>query len=119
MTDSLQNARKRGAHERTIRTVVDFANEVRIHLQNAQVIFGSVANVPKSENGSFCIRPWGLTSSMAIQFDDVSLAAPVKQMGWEKHRAIAAAQQAGIFSASTGVPPRQPVANANANAQKI
>jgi len=90
----------------TIRNVIDFAHEVRIHLHDAQVIFGSVtraanaaAKSPRDgETGSFRIKPWGLASSMAIQFDDVSLAAPVKQMGWQRHRAIAAAQQAGIFT---------------------
>ena len=91
----------------TIRNVIDFAHEVRVHLHDAQVIFGSVTRAGKDaakssagdgEKGSFRIKPWGLASSMAIQFDDVSLAAPVKQMGWQRHRAIAAAQQAGIFT---------------------
>jgi hypothetical protein len=109
----------------TIRNVIDFAHEVRIHLHDAQVIFGSVtraanagakshpfgcstpSGVPQrlaaapagdGETGSFRIKPWGLATWMAIQFDDVSLAAPVKQMGWQRHRAIAAAQQAGIFT---------------------
>src|SRR6266542_2139460 len=97
MTYSPERARKHG-QELTIRNVVDFAHEVRIHLHNAQVIFGSVTPTPNSETGSFRIRPWGVTESMAIPFDDVSLASPVKQMGWERHRAIATAQQAGIFA---------------------
>jgi hypothetical protein len=104
MTRSPQSARKREGHEKSIRGVVDFAHEVRIHLQDAQVIFGSVTPAIKGETGSFRIRPWGLSTSMAIQFDDVALAAPVKQMGWERHRAIAAAQHAGIFTGTKSTP---------------
>jgi hypothetical protein len=33
-----------------------------------------------------------------VRFADVTLATPVKQMGWEQHRAIATAQQAGVFA---------------------
>src|SRR5882724_8369614 len=101
MANSLQQeARKRVGHESTIRNVVDFAHEVRIHLHDEQVIFGSVAGIVNNETGSFRIRPWGLTESKAIRFDDVTIAAPVKHMGWERHRAIAAAQQAGIFASA-------------------
>jgi hypothetical protein len=104
MTHIFQSPRKRDGHEMTIRNVVDFAHEVRIHLHDAQVIFGSVTRATNGETGSFRIRPWGLASSMAIQFDDVSLAAPVKQMGWQRHRAIAAAQHAGIFTGTKSKP---------------
>jgi hypothetical protein len=93
-----QSARKRDGHELTIRSVVDFAHEVKIHLHDAQVIFGSVVSTPKDEGGYFRIRPWGLSESMAIKFHDVAIASPVRQMGWQRHRAIAAAQQAGIFA---------------------
>ncbi|HEX9294326.1 MAG TPA: hypothetical protein VF881_00770 [Polyangiaceae bacterium] len=92
------SVRKRVGHEQAIRSVVDFAREVRIHLNDAQVIFGSVICGRDGETRSFRIRPWGLADAMAIQFDDVSLASPVKQMGWDRHRAIAAAQQAGVFA---------------------
>jgi hypothetical protein len=98
MTDSLQGAKKRDGHELAIRNVVDFAHEVRIHLHDAQVIFGSVTAAADSQSASFRIRPWGVAESMNIQFDEVSLASPVKQMGWDRYRAIAVAQQAGIFS---------------------
>jgi hypothetical protein len=100
MHRSSDEARKRNGHEMTIRSVVDVAHEVRLHLHDEKVIFGSVTPKPGGEPGSFFIRPWGLSSSMAIQFGDVSLATPVKQMGWVRHRSIAAAQQAGIFTAS-------------------
>ena len=98
ITDPLQIARKREGHERTIRSVVDFAREVRLLLHDEQVIFGSVTSEPKGDKGSFLIRPWGVASSMVVQFDDVSVATSVKQMGWDRHRAIAAAQQAGVFA---------------------
>jgi hypothetical protein len=98
MTQSFQSARKRDGHERTIRNVVDFAHEVRVLLHDEQVIFGSVGSVPKGDRGSFLIRPWGVASAMAIQFDDVAVATSVKQMGWDRHRAIAAAQGAGVFA---------------------
>jgi len=98
MTDTLQNERKREAHESMIRNVVDFAREVRVHLHDTQVIFGSITTVDRALVDSFRMRPWGMKQSIEIQFADVSLAAPVKQMGWEQHRAIATAQQAGIFT---------------------
>jgi hypothetical protein len=97
MADSSQSPRKRDGHELAIRNVVDFAHEVRIHLYDERVIFGSVAPAALGETGTFRIRPWGISEARAIAFDDVSLASPVKQMGWERHRAIAVAQQAGIF----------------------
>jgi hypothetical protein len=100
MTDLLQNARKRDGHESMIREIVDFAREVRIHLRDEQVIFGTVAERTARGAISFRIRPWGLTESMDIPFDDVVLASTVKQMGWERHRAIAVAQQSGVFTNS-------------------
>jgi hypothetical protein len=98
MTDLLPNARKRDEHESAIRGIVDFAKEVRIHLRDMQVIFGTVAERADRANGSFRIRPWGLAESRDILFDDVVLASTVKEMGWERHRAIAAAQQSGVFT---------------------
>ena len=100
MSQTPQTAKKRDGHEITIRNVVEFAREVRIHLRDAQVIFGSVTAATKAndEAGSFSIRPWGLKESKAIRFDDISIATPVKQMGWKRHREIAAAQQAGVFA---------------------
>jgi hypothetical protein len=91
-------ARKRDGHEATIREVVDFANEVRVHLRDERVIFGSVRRSPLDEIESFRIQPWGLSESTKLRFEHVSLAAPVKQMRWDRHRAIAAAQRAGIFA---------------------
>jgi hypothetical protein len=90
--------KKRVGHESAIRNVVDFAHEIRIHLHDAQVIFGCVTARTGNETRTFRIRPWGMSESKEIKFDDVSIAASVKQMGWERHRAIAAAQHAGIFA---------------------
>lgn len=81
-----------------IRGVVDFAREVRIHLRDTQVIFGSVMGAAERGTTFFRLRPWGLTKTIDVPFDDVVLASTVKQMGWERHRAIAVAQQAGIFT---------------------
>ena len=81
-----------------IRSVVDFAREVRVHLHDAQVIFGSIMPADRAGVDSFRLRPWGMKQSIEIQFVDVTLATPVKQMGWEQHRAIATAQQAGVFT---------------------
>jgi hypothetical protein len=99
-------AKKRDDHEKTIRNVVEFAREVRVHLRDAQVIFGSVTAVEgaQDDDGSFAIRPWGLAESKAIRFDDTCLASPVKQMDWKRHREIAAAQHAGVFALSRRVP---------------
>jgi hypothetical protein len=90
--------RRRDGHEAAIRGVVDAAHEIRIHLHDERVIFGSVASSANGEIGSFQIRPWGLNEAKTIKFDDVSVAAPVKQMGWERYRSIAVAQKAGIFT---------------------
>jgi len=98
MTEPIQNDRKRDAHESMIRNVVDFAREVRVHLHDAQVIFGSITAAARAEADFFRLRPWGMKQSIEIQFADVSLATPVKQMGWEQHRAIASARQAGVFT---------------------
>jgi hypothetical protein len=98
MTPSPTNARKRSGHELTIRSVVDFAREVRIHMNDARVIFGSVMSPAGHAVTFFRIRPWGVADSMAIEFDDVAFASPVKQMGWDRHRAIAAEQRAGSFA---------------------
>jgi hypothetical protein len=98
MTWSGRDTQKRGLHERIIRSVVDFANEVRLSMRNTEVIFGTVVSVPKGEAGSFHVRPWGLVASKAFHFDDVAVAVPVKRMGWARHRAITAAQRAGIFA---------------------
>jgi hypothetical protein len=97
MADPLPNTRKRDEHESAIRSVVDVAREVRIHLRDMQVIFGTVGESGERDPGSFRIRPWGVTRAIDIQFEDVILASTVKQMGWERHRAIAVAQQSGIF----------------------
>jgi hypothetical protein len=86
------------AHEWTIRGVVDFAREVRIHLCDDHVIFGSIQERSTRGSGWFRILPWGHTAPMAIRFDDVALASTVKEMGWERHRQIALAQQAGNFA---------------------
>jgi len=83
-------------HEEMIRTVVGVAHEIRIELQDANVIFGSVAR-PRLNVGDFVIRPWGWKLPMTIRFDDVLRAAPVKGMVWQRQRAIAMAQMAGIF----------------------
>jgi hypothetical protein len=84
-------------HEASIRSVVDIAREVRIHLRDAQVIFGSIAPAARDMSGSFRIKPWGVNVPVEIRFTDVTVASPVKQMAWANHRAIAVAQQAGIF----------------------
>ncbi len=96
---SQQNTRQRpDGHEATIRSVVDFAHEVRLQLHDERVIFGSVTSSRNAEIGSFRIRPWGLTELQTIKFGDVSVAAPVKHMVWERYRGIAVAQKAGIFT---------------------
>jgi hypothetical protein len=86
------------AHEATIRNIVDFAREVRIHLRDDHVIFGSVKDRTDRGPGWFRILPWGHTAPMSIRFDDVALASTVKQMGWDRHREIATAQRAGNYA---------------------
>ena len=99
MTNPIQSLRKSDTHQSMVRSVVDFAREVRIHLQDEQVIFGTIPQAAeRCDDGSFRVRPWGMQQSIEIRFADVTLATPVKQMGWEQHRAIATAQQAGVFT---------------------
>jgi hypothetical protein len=97
MTSPIQQPHKRDTHEATVRSVVDYAREVRVHLKNERVIFGSIKQAERCD-GSFFILPWGMKQSLQVRFADVTLATPVKQMGWEQHRAIATAQQAGVFA---------------------
>jgi hypothetical protein len=99
MTNPIRNLHKRDTREAMVRSVVDIAREVRVHLQGEQVIFGSIAQAAERCDGSFRIRPWGMKQSIELRFADVTLATPVKQMGWDQHRAIARAQQAGVFTA--------------------
>jgi hypothetical protein len=87
-------------HEASIRSVVDIAREVRVHLQDTQVIFGSISPTAGHKSGSFRIKPWGVKLPIEIRFTDVTVASAVKQMGWAQHRAIAEAQQAGIFASA-------------------
>jgi hypothetical protein len=101
MLRSSSGTQRRSAREITIRNVVDFALEVEVRLRDSQVIYGSVVPLVSGEPDAFRIRPWGLSAPIAIRFDDVFRAAPIKRMAWQKQRLIAAAQLAGIFRAPT------------------
>ena len=93
------------------RGVLDLAREVRIHLHDARVIFGTIISVANRDARHFSIRPWGLRLPMIINYDAVSHAVPVKLMVWKKQRDISAAQRTGDFSgAILRPPPRAPSA---------
>jgi hypothetical protein len=98
MTHPAEQLHKRDTHEAMVRSVVDFAREVRIHLNNERIVFGTIKQTAERCDGSFRILPWGVKHPIEVRFADVTLATPVKQMGWEQHRAIASAQQAGVFA---------------------
>jgi hypothetical protein len=83
--------------EAAIRNVVGFAHEVRIHFHDTRVLFASVLCPASPDSLSFVVRPWGLKAETTVRFEEVSRAAPVKQMGWQKQRTISAAQAAGVF----------------------
>jgi hypothetical protein len=100
MSRSLQTAEKHNEQDAAIRNVVGFAHEVRLHLHDSKVIFATVVPVGDGDSDAFLIRPWGLRSPMTVRYDQVYRAAPVKQMGWTKHRSISAAQLAGVFTES-------------------
>ena len=102
MTWPVREAHKRRLHESVIRSVVDFANEVRISMRNSDVIFGTMVAAPMSDAGSFHLRPWGVVSAKAIHFDDVAVAAPVKNMGWAKHRGHCRRSARGNLCRSSG-----------------
>jgi hypothetical protein len=99
MSSYFHEMQKRHEHNlAAVRTLVGIAHEVRVRLHNTQVIFGSMVPIPAVDADAFSIRPWGRGSTMRIRFDDVSQAAPVRHMDWQKQRTIAAAQVAGIFT---------------------
>jgi hypothetical protein len=87
--------------EMAARGVLDLAREVRIHLHDARVIFGTIVSVVNRDARHFLIRPWGLRVPMTIGYDAVSHAVPVKLMVWKKQRDISAAQRTGDFSGAT------------------
>lgn len=89
---------KRDPHEAMVRSVVDFAREIRVHLRNESIIFGSVKQAAERCDPTFRILPWGVKQPIEVRFADVTLATPVKQMGWKQHCAIATAQKAGVFA---------------------
>lgn len=97
MDDYARNATRRQKHEAMIRGVVDCAREVRLSLYDSRVIFGTLYGASPGAGRSFRIRPWGVSEGTMLRFEDVSVAAPVKQMGWQRHCAIAAAQRVGVF----------------------
>lgn len=98
MTVLARRPGKSDPHESTIRSVVEVAREVRLQLRDTQVIFGSITPATRANDGSFGIRPWGIRQPVSIRFMDVAVAATVRHMSWTQHCAIAAAQQAGIFT---------------------
>jgi hypothetical protein len=83
------------------RGVLDLAREVRIHLHDARIIFGTIVSVANRDARHFLIRPWGLRLPMTITYDAVTHAVPVKLMVWKKQRDISAAQRTGDFSGAT------------------
>lgn len=95
---------KTEGHEATIRNVVGFAHEVRIHLYDSQIIFASVLPAAEVESGAFVVQPWGLKTPRTLRYNEVSHAVPVKRMGWQKHRSIAAAQAGGVYEQSRATP---------------
>ncbi len=91
--------------EMAARGVLDLAREVRIHLHDARILFGTIVSVANRDARHFLIRPWGLRVPMAIDYEAVSHAVPVKLMVWKKQRDISAAQRAGDFSGASLKPP--------------
>ena len=77
------------------RCVIGSAQEVRLDLYDSRVIFCSV--VSAHEAGSFVVRPWGISTPTTIKYEDVSRAASVTEMVWQRQKAICRAQLAGIF----------------------
>jgi hypothetical protein len=82
--------------ERSLRNVVCLAHEVRLDLRDARVIFATIVSVSHGAGQSFVVRPWGLRSAIALRFDEVCRARPVRHMRWEHERTICAAQVAAL-----------------------
>lgn len=91
----MQRENPRDAH---VRSVIGVAHEVRLCLHDARVIFCSVLSSSGAGPGSFIVRPWGVTVSTTIKYDDVYSASCVTQMVWQRQKAISRAQLAGIFA---------------------
>jgi hypothetical protein len=82
----------------SLRNVLGFAREVRVHLyNNAAVIVGSTIPGADPTGDVFRILPWGTTSVVTIRLDEVSRAATVHGMTWHEQRMICTAQAAGVF----------------------
>ncbi len=77
--------------ERDLKNVLTLSREVRIRMHDSRVIYASVVAVPPAEE-TFLVRPWGVSSTIALRFADVSSARPVSRMGWQQQRTISAAQ---------------------------
>jgi hypothetical protein len=101
VSKSLSDADKHREHETRIRSLVACAHEVRIHLHDARVVFGSVMVDHAVDTDAFVIRPWGRALPMTIRFDEVLRLAPVKQMDWQRQRTISSAQIAGVYTDSS------------------
>ena len=75
-------------NERILRNVLTLAREVRIQMRDRSVIYATVVS---SDASVFLVRPWGASTTIALRFEAVSSARPVR-MGWQQQRVISAAQ---------------------------
>ena len=81
--------------ERDLKNVLTLSREVRIRMNDASVIYASVVGEQTAE--AFMVRPWGISTTVMIRFEEVSSARPVSKMGWQEQRAIVAAQAAAVI----------------------
>jgi hypothetical protein len=89
--------------QHSLRDMLGLAREVRLDLRDSRVIFASVVSVHDIVEECFVVRPWGLRSAIAIRFDEVCRARPVRRMVWQHQRTICAAQVAALTGGKAGL----------------
>ena len=83
-----------------LRNVLSLAREVRVEMRDSRVIFASVVRATDTDEDWFVVLPWGLRSPIALRFDEVCRARPVRHMVWLKQRTICASQVAALKPAA-------------------
>jgi hypothetical protein len=78
--------------------VLGLAHEVRVCLRDEGVVVATVLPGASPRDAAFRILPWGTTSVMTVQLEQILRAAPVRHMTWSEQRRICASQGAGVFA---------------------
>ena len=75
-----------------LRNVLSLAREVRVRLRDQGVVVATVLPGASPHAVAFRILPWGTTSIVTVQLEQILRAAPVRRMTWRRQRTICASQ---------------------------